>query len=109
VTGVRIHWDLMDEVADAARTQADLRLCTIAAPGRDLHEVRNVRSHRAERTPHCGDTPPHFGLIDRVPPDEGYRFIITNEGKTVCFHLELREDGLQVNVVLPAPPGAPSP
>ncbi len=180
---IRIHWDHMDEVAEAARAEAEVRLRTLAtqhddllslrvsghysghhrrgdrevrivgkAKGRDLfvsrvrpelgralhdaidafvHEVRNVRSRRVERTPQRADTPPHLGLVDRVLVDEGYGFIITDDGKSVYFHrnavsgglkferlaeglrvglnLEPGDEGLQATVVLPAPPDAPSP
>lgn len=180
---IRIHWDHLDEVAEAARMDADARLRTVAAQhddllslrvsghysghhrrgdrevrivgkakGRDLfvsrvrpelsralhdavdafvREVRNVRSRKVERTPQRADTTPHLGLIDRVLVDEGYGFIITDDGKSVYFHrnavsgglkfeqlaeghriglnLEPGEDGLQATVVLPAPPDAPSP
>jgi len=72
-----------------------------------------------------------LGLIDRVLVDEGYGFIITDEGNTVYFHrnavsggisferlqegqriglnVEPGEEGLQATVVVPAPPDAPSP
>ena len=93
-----------------------------------VHEVRNLRSRLAARTPQRSDTPPHLGLIDRVLIDEGYGFIITDDGETVYFHrnavgggaafehlqegqrirlnVESGEDGPQATVVVPAPPAA---
>lgn len=95
-----------------------------------VHEVRNLRSRRVARPPQRGDSPPHLGVIDRVLADEGYGFIITDEGNSVYFHrnavsgglaferleegqriglnLEPGEEGLQATVVIPAPPGAPA-
>jgi cold shock CspA family protein len=96
-----------------------------------VHEVRNLRSRRVARPPQRRDSLPHLGLIDRVLADEGYGFIITDDGRSVYFHrnsvsgglafegleegqriglnLEPGEEGLQATVVLPAPPDAPSP
>jgi cold shock CspA family protein len=95
------------------------------------HEVRNLRSRRTARPPQRGDSPPHLGLIDRVLVDDGYGFIVTDDGRSVYFHrnavsgglaferleegqriglsLESGDDGLQATVVLPAPADAPSP
>lgn len=96
-----------------------------------VHEVRGLRSRRVARTPQRSDSPPHLGMIDRVLVDEGYGFIITDDGNTVYFHrnavaggipfeglregqriglnVEPGEHGLQATVVVPAPPDAPSP
>ena len=96
-----------------------------------VHEVRNLRGKLTTRPTQRGDSPPHLGLIDRVLVDEGYGFIITDDGKTVYFHrnavsggitferlqegqriglnVEPGEEGLQATVVVPAPPDAPSP
>lgn len=96
-----------------------------------VHEVRNLRSRRVARLPARGDSPPHLGLIDRVLVDEGYGFIITDDGRSVYFHrnavshglafenltegqriglgIEAGDEGPQATVVVPAPPDAPSP
>jgi len=180
---IKIHWDHLDEVADAPKAEAEARLRALATQhddllslrlsghysghhrrgdrevrivgkgkGRDLfvsrvrpelsralhdavdafvHDVRHLRSRRVARPPQRSDSPPHLGLIDRVLADEGYGFIITDDGRSVYFHrnavsgglaferlkegqriglnLEPGEEGLQATVVLPAPPDAPSP
>lgn len=180
---IQIHWDHLNEISDAGKVSAEVRLRALAAQhddllslrvsgrtsahhrhgdrevrivgkgkGRDffvsrvrpelgralhdavdafVHEVRNLRSRRVARTPQRSDSPPHLGLIDRVLRDEGYGFIITDDGNTVYFHrnavsggiaferlregqriglnVECGEDGLQATVVVPAPPDAPSP
>jgi len=182
VPDIKIHWDHLDEVADAAKAEAEARLRALAtqhddllslrvsghysghhrrgdrevrivgkAKGRDafvsrvrpelsralhdavgafVHEVRNLRSRRVARPPMRGDSPPHLGVIDRVLIDEGYGFIITDDGRSVYFHrnavsggleferlkegqriglnLEAGEEGLQATVVLPTSPDAPS-
>jgi cold shock CspA family protein len=107
--------------------------------GRALHdavdalvrEVRTLRSRRVAPTPQRSDSPPHLGLVHRLLLDDGYGFIITDDGHTVYFdrnavsggiafeHLREGEriglnvepgaDGLQATVVVPAPPYAPSP
>jgi cold shock CspA family protein len=183
VPEIKIHWDHMEDVVEAAKAEAEARLRGLATQhddllslrvsghysghhrrgdrevrivgkgkGRDsfvsrvrpelsralhdavdafVHEVRNLRSRRVARPPQRGDSPPHRGLVDRVLLDEGYGFIVTEDGRTVYFHrnavsgglafegleegqrialnLEPGEEGLQATVVLPAPPGAPSP
>jgi cold shock CspA family protein/ribosome-associated translation inhibitor RaiA len=115
----------------AARSRPDI--------GQSLEEAldafeREVRKLRDRRTDHRGARPaepPHLGVIDRVFPDAGYGFILTDDGTRVYFHrnavhgglafdrlaegervglnLEAGERGPQATVVLPPPPDAPSP
>jgi cold shock CspA family protein len=114
-----------------SRVRPDLGLALHDALDAFVHEVRNVRSRRVARTPQRSDSPPHRGLIDRVLLDEGYGFILTDDGRTVYFHrnavaggiaferlqegqriglnVEPGEDGLQATVVVPAPPDAAPP
>lgn len=114
-----------------ARAQPQLGHALHDAVDAFVHEMRNLRSRRVARAPQRGESPPYLGSIDRVLRDEGYGFIITDEGKSVYFHrnavsgglafetlepgqriglnLEPGDEGLQATVVVPAAPGAPSP
>ena len=128
---VRLRCQARGREIVAARTRPDL--------GQSLDEVldafeREVRKLRDRRTDHRGARPaepPHLGVIDRVFPDQGYGFILTDDGLRVYFHrnavhgglafdslaegervglnLEAGEQGPQATVVLPPPPDAPSP
>jgi cold shock CspA family protein len=75
--------------------------------------------------------PPHLGIVDRIFPEDGYGFVLTDAGEQVYFHrnavqgaldfeglvegdrvslnLEAGDEGPQATVVLPAPPDAPAP
>lgn len=72
--------------------------------------------------------PPHLGIADRIFREEGYGFILTDEGAQVYFHrntvkagvdferlqeadrvalnVEAGREGLQATSVVAAPPGA---
>ena len=128
---VRLRCQARGREIVAARTRADL--------GQSLDEVldafeREVRKLRDRRTDHRNlrpAEPPHLGVVDRVFADQGYGFILTDDGLRVYFHrnavqgglaferlaegervglnLEAGEQGPQATVVLPPPLDAPSP
>jgi cold shock CspA family protein/ribosome-associated translation inhibitor RaiA len=115
----------------AARTRADAALALNEALDvfeREVWRMRHRHTQARERRP-AG--PPELGVIDRVFPERGYGFILTDSGDSVYFHrnavgggldfeglgeglrvglnLEGGVGGPQATVVVPAPPGAPSP
>jgi cold shock CspA family protein/ribosome-associated translation inhibitor RaiA len=95
---------------------------------REMHKLRGRRGDRS-RGAAAPNMPPHLGIVDRVFPDRGYGFILTDSGDEVYFHRnavqhELRfetlqegqrvalnfepgEKGLQATVVQPPAPDAP--
>jgi cold shock CspA family protein/ribosome-associated translation inhibitor RaiA len=115
----------------AERTRADLGQAldeVVDTFEREVHELRQRRTEERRRRP---AEPPLLGVIDRVFPDEGYGFILTDAGDQVYFHrnavhagldferlaegdrvgldLEAGDAGPQATTVCPAPPDAPSP
>lgn len=106
-------------------------------PGRALHraldvferEVRRARDRQVDHSHHRGSEPPTLGVIDRVFPERGYGFLITDAGESVYFHrnavktdfdalregqrvalnYEMGEQGLQATVVDAPPPDVPTP
>jgi cold shock CspA family protein/ribosome-associated translation inhibitor RaiA len=116
-------------VAARARDDAGLALNeTLDVFEREVWRMRHRHTQvRSERP--AG--PPELGVIDRVFPEQGYGFILTDGGDSVYFHrnalsgglafdalgegqrvglnLEGGVDGPQATVVVPAPPDAVSP
>lgn len=96
---------------------------------REVHKMRDRRGDRSRGNAQPS-APPHLGIVDRVFPERGYGFILTDAGDQVYFHRnavqhELRfdaleegqrvalnfepgEKGLQATVVQPPAPDAPS-
>jgi cold shock CspA family protein/ribosome-associated translation inhibitor RaiA len=95
---------------------------------RQVHELRRMRREaRTERLPE----PPCLGLVDRVLRDEGYGFVLTDDGTRVYFHrnavhgglhfdaleegqrvalnIEPGDKGPQATTIGPAPLGTPAP
>ena len=113
----------------AARTRPEVGLAlneAVDALERQVHKLRGKRrSKRTERPA----LPPFLGIIDSVNRDEGYGFILTDEGEKVYFHrnavhgalsfdrleeglrvalnVEPGEKGPQATTVDGAPPDAP--
>lgn len=115
----------------AARTAPDVALALNEALDVFERELRRLRERREARRNERPAEPPHMGLVDRVFPDEGYGFILTDAGEQVYFHrnavtdglsfehleegqrvglnLEAGEKGMQATSVTPVPPDTPSP
>ena len=95
-------------------------------------DVRRLRSRRTDRRVEAPRPPaPQLGIVDRVLPEEGYGFLLTDDGEQVYFHrnavgnglrfeelqegqrvtlnFEAGDEGPQATIVAPAPPGTPSP
>jgi cold shock CspA family protein/ribosome-associated translation inhibitor RaiA len=109
----------------AARTRPDLELALAEALDTFEHEVHRWREKRRDQARAQPPEPPHIGIVDRVFPEEGYGFILTDGGEQVYFHrnavkhgldfdnlqeadrvalnIESGQEGLQATVVLPPP------
>ncbi len=94
-------------------------------------EVRKARSVKLDRRAWRPQPPPHLGIVDRILLEEGYGFVLTDEGDRVYFHrnavhgglefeslgegqrvalnYEAGRDGLQATALVPPPPDAPAP
>lgn len=100
----------------------------LSAFERDVREWRERRTDARSERPAA---PPRLGIVDRVLPEEGYGFLLTDAGEQVYFHAnaltrgltleglregdrvgldyEPGEKGPQAIFVEPAPPDASSP
>jgi len=90
-----------------------------------------LRERRRERRSERPAEPPLLAVVDRVFPDDGYGFLLTDDGEQVYFHrnavrdqlafesleegqrvsldVEAGAKGLQATFVAPCPPDAPRP
>lgn len=115
----------------AARNRPEAAVALDEALDAFERAVRELRRRRDDPRGARENGPPELGIIDRVFPDEGYGFILTDAGEQVYFHrnavhgglafealeegqrvglnLEPGEQGVQATVVRPAPPDAPAP
>ena len=128
---VRIVCEARGREIVAARSREDLGLSLNEALDAFEREVRRMRERRSERRSERPAEPPHLGIVDRIFPDEGYGFVLTDSGEQVYFHrnavqgaldfdrlsegdrvglnLEAGDEGPQATVLLEAPPDAPAP
>ncbi len=94
-------------------------------------DVRKLRERRTDRRVERPAPPPHLGVVDRLFPDDGYGFLLTDAGEQIYFHenavgaglafasleegqrvalnYEPGEKGPQATFVAPAPADAPAP
>jgi cold shock CspA family protein/ribosome-associated translation inhibitor RaiA len=115
----------------AVRTRPEISLALHDALEAFENEVRKLRHRRRDRRGGGAASPPLLGIIDRVFPDEGYGFILTDGGERVYFHrnavhggldfdaldegqrvglnLEGGEKGPQATTVVAPPPDTPGP
>ena len=115
----------------AARTREDAGLALNEALDAFEREIWRMRHRFTQERRERPAPPPELGVIDRVLVEEGYGFILTDAGESVYFHRNAVSGGLrfeelgegqrvglnlegglggpQATVVLPAPPGVPSP
>lgn len=109
--------------AEDARLALDLAMDVFE---REVRELRNLRRIHRDLRP---TGPPHLGIVDRVLRDEGFGFVLTDDGEHVYFHrnavhagldfeslqegqrvalnYEAGNDGLQATTLAPPPPGTP--
>jgi ribosomal subunit interface protein len=115
----------------ASRAGVDMTLALHDAVDAFARELRRLRERRSSRSQPRASGPPLLGLVDRVNREEGYGFVLTDDGTSVYFHrnalagglsfekldvgqrialnVEAGAEGPQATVIAPAPPGAPSP
>jgi cold shock CspA family protein/ribosome-associated translation inhibitor RaiA len=115
----------------ASRTAAGLELALAEALDVFERELRRLRDRRQIRREDRMPSPSGLGIVDRVFPDRGYGFILTDAGDKVYFHrnavhggvvferlvegdrvaleIEAGREGLQATTVEATPPGTPSP
>lgn len=128
---VRIAGLVRGKELAAARTRPDLSLALLEAVEAFVRELRRFRDRRDDRRSELATPPALLGIVDRVFPDEGYGFILTDGGEQVYFHrnavhdglvfeelsegqrvgldFEAGREGLQATTVGAAPPDAPVP
>jgi len=115
----------------AARTREDAALALNEALDAFEREIWRMRHRFMQERRGRPAVPPELGVIDRILAEEGYGFILTDSGESVYFHRNAVSGGLrfedlgegqrvglnlegglggpQATVVVPAPPGVPSP
>lgn len=65
----------------------------LAAFERDVREGRERRTDARSEPP---PMPPHLGIVDRVFPDDGYGFLLTDAGERIYFHGNALTRGLSI-------------
>jgi ribosomal subunit interface protein len=128
---VRITAEARGREIVAARTGLEIGLALNEAMDAFERELRRLRDRRLSRRSEQPPAPPHLGIVDRVFHEDGYGFVLTDDGEQVYFHrnavkggfvfeeleegdrvalnVEAGDEGPQANAIHPAPPGAPSP
>ena len=128
---VRITAEARGREIVASRTRAEVGLALNEAMDAFERELRRLRDRRLSRRSEQPPAPPHLGIVDRVFREEGYGFVLTDDGEQVYFHrnsvkggfvfeeleegdrvalnIEAGHEGPQANAIHPAPPGEPSP
>lgn len=86
-------------------SDAEVGLALRSALGKIEREIARLRSRRLEHRRKEAARPPHVGIVDRLFPEEGYGFVLTDGGEQVYFHrnsltpdldFDLLEEGEQV-------------
>ena len=128
---IRITCEARGKEIVATRSRPDAGQALIEVLDAFEREVRRLRERRIDRRNQRPAEPPYLGIVDRIFPDKGYGFVLTDGGEQVYFHrnavrgalefdglaegarvslnLEAGDDGPQATVVLAAPPDAPGP
>lgn len=91
---VRITCQARGKELVAARTRPDLGLAlneVVDAFEREVHRLREKRRDASRMLP---PEPPLQGIVDRIFREEGYGFILTDDGVQVYFHRNAVKEGL---------------
>lgn len=92
---VRITCQARGREIVAARTRPDLGLALDEALDAFEREVKRLRDKRRSLSRMQPPAPPHLGVVDRIFRDEGYGFILTDDGEQVYFHRNAVKQGLE--------------
>lgn len=91
---VRITCQARGRELVAARTRPDLGLAlneVLDAFEREVHRLRRKRRDLSRSQP---PEPPYQGIVDRIFREEGFGFILTDDGEQVYFHRNAVKEGL---------------
>jgi cold shock CspA family protein/ribosome-associated translation inhibitor RaiA len=91
---VRITCQARGREIVAARTRPDQGLAlneALDAFEREVHKLRDKRRDLSRTPP---PEPPYLGIVDRIFREEGYGFILTDDGEQVYFHRNAVKEGL---------------
>jgi cold shock CspA family protein/ribosome-associated translation inhibitor RaiA len=91
---VRITCQARGREIVAARTRPDLALALNEAVDVFEREVHQLREKRRDLSRMRLPDPPHLGIVDRIFQEEGYGFILTDDGDQVYFHRNAVKEGL---------------
>ena len=78
----------------AARTRDELGIALIEALDAFEREVHRLRDKRQKARRVRPQGPPYLGIVDKLFPEEGYGFILTDSGEQVYFHRNAVKQGL---------------
>jgi cold shock CspA family protein len=91
---VRITCQARNREIVVARTRESLGLALNEALDIFEREVRELREKRRDRSRAGIAEPALLGIVDRIFRDEGYGFILTDDGEQVYFHRNAVKEGL---------------
>ena len=91
---VRITCQARGREIVAARTEPDLGLALNEVLDVFEGEVHKLREKRRDLSRRGVAQPPHLGIVDRIFREEGYGFILTDDGDQVYFHCNAVKEGL---------------
>jgi cold shock CspA family protein/ribosome-associated translation inhibitor RaiA len=91
---VRITCQARGREIVATRTRPDLGLALNEVVDAFEREVHRLREKNRERSRVGVPAPPHLGIVDRIFREDGYGFILTDEGDQVYFHRNAVKEGL---------------
>jgi cold shock CspA family protein/ribosome-associated translation inhibitor RaiA len=91
---VRITCQARGSEIVAARTRPDLGLALNEALDAFEREVHRLRGKRRDLSRSQPPQPPYLGIVDRIFREEGFGFILTDDGEQVYFHRNAVKEGL---------------
>ena len=91
---VRITCQARGRELVAARTRSDLGFALSEALDAFEREVHRLRGKRRDLSRVPPPEPPYLGIVDQIFREEGYGFILTDDGDQVYFHRNAVKEGL---------------